>query len=346
MAASMQGLGEAAAETLYWGVLISLVFYGVILGQIWKYFKRNHDTWLLRTLVGILIAGQTLSAVLDALSVQFFMITNFGNAAALEQYPYSITVGISVTVVSTFIIQIFFAYKVYLLTKPSYLAPLVTTLAALASCAAGIAMTIHSSRRKVRNFNVDNLTIVSSCLYSGFALMGDLVVTYILIIRLRRSRTGIRSTRQVLRSLIIYIVTRGILVTTIQVGNLIVYATVLSTVLTHSAVHFVTGKFYIMTMMSMLNNRQKLRQTLNSCVSDIVIDIGPTTSQEKDSERNSEGYSEKDTQDILEVLEASPKSPVLNVKLTNVGTVSDMLEIVKGGDSESRCVDDKELDKA
>jgi hypothetical protein len=96
-------------------------------------------------------------------------------------------------------------------------------------------------------------------LWHGVAGVADLVTTAALVFHLKHQSTDIRRTNSTVARLINYTMTRGIFITALQVSLVILFS-VDTDKLYWMAPHLCCNKFYIITMIAMLNSRTKLFQ--------------------------------------------------------------------------------------
>lgn len=97
------------------------------------------------------------------------------------------------------------------------------------------------------------------------AALCDIGVTIIMcwILREGRASTVVKNTRNVIERLLLFVMTRGVLVSLTQTALLILYA-FNAEKLYWSILHFSLTRVYVISMVSMLNVRQDLRKDLNT----------------------------------------------------------------------------------
>ncbi|EEB92912.1 hypothetical protein MPER_08506, partial [Moniliophthora perniciosa FA553] len=97
------------------GLLVSIALYGVIMVQAWSYFNQNKDKWPLRLLILSVVTLDLAASVLEIIPYRYLLIVHFGNVLAVtsEQSIRHMMETTMITAVIAFIVQIFFASRVY-----------------------------------------------------------------------------------------------------------------------------------------------------------------------------------------------------------------------------------------
>lgn len=151
-----------------------------------------------------------------------------------------------------FLVELFFASRVYLLNKDSWYAPVIVT-----GCAIGalVPITLLFVDNMKHNLAAELSLMrwkIEMAIFNCFSIIGDSVVTAALCWKLSIHGTGVKRTQTILHQLFLYFITRGLLVTLNQVANLIAYE--IQTVSFHwMPFHFISSKLYIITTLAILN---------------------------------------------------------------------------------------------
>lgn len=244
-------------ENIFWGILVSTVLFGITIVQGWLYLHNNNDKWPLRVLVVCLILLDLATVISNAELAHHFFISSFGNPNTFLVTPRWANLESFLTDITNAAIQIFFAYRVYLLSKNKFATALIV-LTALGSCAAGLAMSADSTANaSVTNFSTTRMKIEVG-LFTGLSAISDIISTFMLTRFLTGAETGVRRTRAVLHRLVVYVVTRGFLVTAFQIANCIVYLIDPGS-LNWMAIQLCLARIYVITMVAMLNARPELQ---------------------------------------------------------------------------------------
>ncbi|KAK7034067.1 hypothetical protein VNI00_012498 [Paramarasmius palmivorus] len=159
-------------------------------------------------------------------------------------------------------VQIFFATRVARLQLVPWIVPLFVVLMAIA----GFITSILGSAQLFKSPYISTINAPKVKIYFAlrnvFAALSDIGATVGLLWSFRISKTGFKRTDSILQKLFQYTVTRGILVTVFQ---LCLLATWIAQTESLNWVPFHLGetKIYVITMISMLNSRQNLREKSN-----------------------------------------------------------------------------------
>ncbi|ESK98382.1 hypothetical protein Moror_132 [Moniliophthora roreri MCA 2997] len=253
---------------------------GITIVQAWIYINTNTDRWALRMLVASLILLDMATLVLNVVFIHHDYIANFGNLSAISEIPPS-----AMSLLPTALVDCCVqddssgdpSYYYHCLhnaavlresdihtvhrTVPFFVA--VSSAGALISGLAGIANAFRHPVEQAIDSVEFKIEIGTS---SALSLLCDLVATIALLWSFRAFRTGFRRTDTALQTLIEYTITRGVLVTVVQVCIIISYV-IRPDRFFWLAFHMAEGKIYVITMIAMLNSRTALRRAQVSVVS-------------------------------------------------------------------------------
>ncbi|KAJ6589597.1 hypothetical protein B0H19DRAFT_1104226 [Mycena capillaripes] len=100
------------------GTLVSYALFGVTTTQVYVYYGRSpKDSLWIKSLVAGVWCGECAHAVCIAISIYTMVITNFGHAEHIGQLPNSLLASTLIASVVLFCVQVFFAYRIYALSK-------------------------------------------------------------------------------------------------------------------------------------------------------------------------------------------------------------------------------------
>ncbi|ESK89151.1 hypothetical protein Moror_5246 [Moniliophthora roreri MCA 2997] len=268
------------------GLLISIALYGVIVVQAWTYFNRNKDNWLLRLLVLSMVVLDLAASVLEIIPYRYLLIVHFGNVLAVtsEKSIRHTMETVIISAVIAFIVQIFFASRVYVLNRLHRVVPVFIILCAIGTLAMGLLIGIQGIMHPSIRLLFDPKTKLKLGLSCGLAALCDLSATMALTWSFRMSKTGFKMTDTMLYKLLQFTVTRGILVTLVQVSLFALYVGDDPVKLKWTAPLFCGSKVYVITMLAILNSRSSLRGD-SSAVLVSVRNTQNSTISERDTEQ-------------------------------------------------------------
>ncbi|KAJ7646868.1 hypothetical protein FB45DRAFT_891675 [Roridomyces roridus] len=249
---------SSKADAMFVGVMLAPVLSGITISQSWTYYNSNKDGWMLRSFVGLLVLMDMTETVLTSVMAHEYLITNFGNLEGLTRLPITTIVEVAINIVLVMLVELFFAYRVYLLTRQIVL-PILIALFGVAGLAAGICLVANISRSfEVSALASESMKIEVS-LANAFEAISDLLATFALSIAFMKGRRhGLKSTTTMLNKLLGFTIARGGLVTVAQFLTLAFYVA-WPTRLYWMPIHFVEGKLCVITMLVILNSRESLR---------------------------------------------------------------------------------------
>ncbi|KAF8892752.1 hypothetical protein CPB85DRAFT_1440773 [Mucidula mucida] len=251
---------------LYWGTVMSFIFSGITLLQGYIYFPSK-DRKAVQVVAATMLLLDSISTFLCAEGMYVYLIPNFGSMIPLGSLAISLSVDCYLSVLITFISQMYFAWQIYTVMGTNqnglrrYILPVAVTLFAHVAFFGGIACsTIMIVDKTMILANRSYRFAVAVAIAKGAAALADVIATVSLCYGLSSARTGFQKTDGLIRTLVTYTVQRGIAVTLIQVMFLVLfYGT--SQHLYWLALHVNMTRLYANTFFAMLNGRDRLKRT-------------------------------------------------------------------------------------
>ncbi|SJK98428.1 uncharacterized protein ARMOST_01695 [Armillaria ostoyae] len=180
-------------------VFLSILLLGAMIVQLYIYFDRypKDNIWL-KVFIVVLFTLDILNSVFTIMWVYKLLIDNFGNFVALNKSDWTVMTDPLLTGVMAGMVQVFFAWKIWVLTK-NYFYVGAILICALTSSAGGMATSIagiplmdsadwNELRNKLYKF---------SLVWLAPAALGDLIITFVITICLQRAKGSIRRTNRV-----------------------------------------------------------------------------------------------------------------------------------------------------
>ncbi|KAJ7223385.1 hypothetical protein GGX14DRAFT_387705 [Mycena pura] len=197
-----------------WGVqyvtyTLDIVLWAIAVVNAAQYFRKysRKDPLLIRTTVAILLTVTTIHTLF--LSIQDFkdFVLLFGNFEGQDEIFWETDVMICATFLVAFVAQMFYASRIWILSKRDwrYVTPVI--LLALVQLSFGIAQTVEVA--KVHRYSKLATTVVTSTAQGAATAACDMTITTILFYILRAVRTGVRRTDSAVDKMIIYAFNRG-----------------------------------------------------------------------------------------------------------------------------------------
>jgi len=255
---------STALGSLFWGVLVSMILTGITVVQAYHYFPSK-DRPIVQFVALSMLILDLLSCCLAAQSLYHYTLPNFGSTVPLERFTPTLAAECVATTFITVISQLYFAWQVFVLAqKPrvKYYASGAVVVFSLIAFAGGfgcsMVMFIHPTHILSARIGVFNKTAGIAKISAAIA---DIIVTSSLCFSLGYARTGIKATDSVIKTLIGFVIKRGVLVTLVQIAFLIVLFSSYSHIY-WLAFHVNMTRLYAGTFFAMLNGREALKDEL------------------------------------------------------------------------------------
>ncbi|KAG7443056.1 uncharacterized protein BT62DRAFT_347383 [Guyanagaster necrorhizus] len=132
---------------LYIGFIVSMIGYGFTFFQTYVYFSRySKDLFVMKAIVAFLCVLDTASSALISQTAYYYLVTTFPLASAMVDVTISFCAENTVAAALICIVQLFYASRVWKLSKNITLTSTITLL-----CLVGFALTLAMTAMMVRN---------------------------------------------------------------------------------------------------------------------------------------------------------------------------------------------------
>ncbi|KAJ7861608.1 hypothetical protein B0H13DRAFT_2072716 [Mycena leptocephala] len=254
IAAAIAEVKEVFA-TSFIGFAVATTAYGISVLQVYLYFRKYpKDEIILKLTVGSLWILDTLSTIMVAHSLYTYFVLNFGNLAADALVPWSFALENGLLTGVTIIAQCYYSWQIWTISRN----PIVTGtifLCAVASCGLGLYITVHLFRfPAVASIGEPSFQAISGPV-QGTAGACDILIMLALVYYLRSKRKGgIKTTEQMIDTLILYAMCRGILTAIVQILFLALNVGLPERTY-WQPFHQLVGKVYVNSILASLNVR-------------------------------------------------------------------------------------------
>jgi len=250
---------ESTLGVLFIGFLVCIILYGFTFFQTYLYFSRfpKDDIWTKLT-AGSLGALDTTTSALISQSVYYYLIDQFMSPVGLLDATSTFCAENGLAILATFIVQIFYAARIFQVGPRSWAVLSVISLTSLIAFCFGITMTVQIFKQKrLADLGTPSMEVVAG-ISQGFASMADIMIVGALSIALQPSRNPrMRMPEGWFDKFVTYFINRGVCVTIVQVAYMVVFLAMPSKQI-WIPFHLVVSKLYINTLLAMLNSRDTI----------------------------------------------------------------------------------------
>ncbi|KAF8507784.1 hypothetical protein JB92DRAFT_2957596 [Gautieria morchelliformis] len=252
---------EATFGTLYIGSIFATILYGFTTDQAFRYFRRywKSDGLSIQSLVLGLWIIDSFQVVLVVHMSWFYLVEGFGKLDLLERLVWSFSLEVGITVLVTFIVRAFYLMQLWILSDKNLLIVAPAFVFATAQLALGMLIAGDMLRHPT-------ITIVSTKTFQAIlatkcvtSVLADVIITLSLCYFLHFSRTGLTRTNELVNSLLIYTINRGVLAMLMEAAVMITYLAMEDNYL-FAALHLMLGKLHTSSLFSLLLQRDTLRK--------------------------------------------------------------------------------------
>ncbi|PIL35684.1 hypothetical protein GSI_02414 [Ganoderma sinense ZZ0214-1] len=256
---------------MFIGVMFNIMLYGVMITQTYLYFNMYKDdrVWI-KVFVLVLLFCDTLNTAFDIALLYEPLINKFGESEALGLATWMFATDPAMTAIIAALVQLFFAWRVNVLTSNRLIVGFIVVCAITQLCGGlgcSIAIGIIPQFSEFRKFQVVGI------IWLVGAALADLLITTALVWYLRKHKSGILATDDLVNKIIRLTVQTGLITSLFAVMSLVLYLAV------EAGWDFIfnmpLAKLYTNSLMSTLNSRRIWTATTNG--SDTVGHSGPAS---------------------------------------------------------------------
>ncbi|KAF8957376.1 hypothetical protein BDZ97DRAFT_1846481 [Flammula alnicola] len=191
------------------GVFINMVLYGVLIMQAYHYYQNfKRDARWIKCLVLYLFIVETINTGCDIAIMYEPLIERFGEPDATKFFPTLFPAEPILIVAVSTPIQLFFAWRIWIITKSNFL-PLLVSFFAIASLVGGTYTTVLIV--KIKLFARKPELHWPALVWFLSACIADILITVVLVTSLSRRKTGFASTDDAISKIIRITVQTGML---------------------------------------------------------------------------------------------------------------------------------------
>lgn len=234
------------------GYLFNWGLFGILILQVYIYYLSfPNDSRVIKSLVYGLFFVDCIQTSLTTHNAWHFLSKGWGDLRVLSDPGWSwIAVPLLSGIVSA-TVQLFFAWRIWVLSKSVPLAGLIVSIAVtqgLCAMYSGIRFAIINDVTKIASL------FPTATIWLGGSALCDFIITISMVTFLARASTGFSQTDSVITKLIRMTVETGLVTTTVAITELILYL-----VYPHNNLHMIPAlalaKLYTNTLLATFNSR-------------------------------------------------------------------------------------------
>ncbi|EIM84417.1 uncharacterized protein STEHIDRAFT_100468 [Stereum hirsutum FP-91666 SS1] len=247
--------GENFAQ-LIWGPMLigtflNILLYGVSVSQLYIYYGNyQRDKPWMRVFICILFLADTVNTAFDMQLNYAALINHFGDNDFIQTATWVFQTDPAMTGIIGMMVQVFFAWRIKVLSGSLWAALLIGLFAVL-ECLAGIGTAIAVGFvPKFFDFQIFKPAVV---IWLACSALCDCLITLVLVLYLRKHKSGFVATDSIIDKIIRLTVQTGAVTSIVAVTDLILFLA--SPAGLHLAFNFPLSKFYTNSLLSSLNAR-------------------------------------------------------------------------------------------
>jgi len=238
---------------------VSTVAYGISVVQVYLYFcNYPKDSIFLKLTVAALWTLDTLSSIVYSHALYTLYVLNFNNLFADARMPWSLPLAMAILTTTATTSLFFYGWQIWSVSRNFVVVGVIISLG-LVSYGAGLYLSVYLFRFLTIASLFGHTARSITMIIESTGLVCDLTITTSLIYYLRSQKAaGVRSTRDMIDSLIMHAMTRGIL-TAVCVTALFIMDVAFPNEFYWIPFFELLGKLYVNSILATLNVRNSVR---------------------------------------------------------------------------------------
>ncbi|TRM61451.1 hypothetical protein BD626DRAFT_570671 [Schizophyllum amplum] len=243
---------------LFDSLVVSTALYGTGMLQGWYYYRRysQKDHWAVKTAIGFVLLFDTIQQAMFASSVYRYCITNLGNPAFLGVLDKVLIIQIFFVAAIALTVQLFYCYRVWMLSKRNWFTTGLLSLMALGAfatvftyCAFAVQYDMLADLAGLKSLSIAvNITTAVT----------DVGISLAMIFYLRQARTGFKRSNDLIKRLIMFTFNTGLPTSTVAIFACIAINVWPDTFI-YMFFFFLEGRLYTNSLLVTLNSRSYIR---------------------------------------------------------------------------------------
>ncbi|CAA7265655.1 unnamed protein product [Cyclocybe aegerita] len=263
---SLLGPAEFAHGWMFIGFLINAFLLGLMTAQVYIYYSTyKRDRPWIKTFVAVLYAADIFNTVVIFAYLYRSLITFFGDEPNLGKSDWLFAAEPASTGVIAMMVQLFFAWRAYLLTKSLINGCTIAALAITGGVSSIVTGVEVGRSATFVEFDAFRHTVILWLVASVVCDIGiTLTLVIFFILSRQKHKTGFQRSDLMIDRIIRVVVQTGLLTMVVATVDLIVYLVDPSG--THLMINYPLAKLYSNSLMSSLNSRKgwKFGDTTNT----------------------------------------------------------------------------------
>jgi len=236
------------------GMVVSAILYGLCLLQTFLYFQKYvKDPWYTKTAVATLVTFDTIHMIIVPMGVYHYVIANYHDPSRLQYLTWPITMEGMFVVFNSTIVQVFYIYRAWRLSKGYFHLFLVFILLLLCGnfCTSITWISISMKMSKWYELSrISSLAIAVLVLSCSI----DVLIAGSLCILLNRARTGFKRSNTVINRLTIFVISTGLLTAIFAIVALVCMVSMPYNLI-YGGFYLCIGRLYTNSFLTTLNAR-------------------------------------------------------------------------------------------
>ncbi|GLB44973.1 hypothetical protein LshimejAT787_1900510 [Lyophyllum shimeji] len=253
----LNGDVSSLVNGIFFGYVVSTVLLGITIVQGWIYLHDNRDRWTIRTFIAVLIILDIAETCCSTQLLHHYLILHFGDFEVLLRFSNVISADFAITGTIFFLVHLYYARRLVIVGRSWWLPGIIVALT-IAMLVVGICTIAVRAQADVFGGLEQKETKILLTMFHVLAVLIDVLITAGLTVTFSTTQTEFQKTRSILQRLVLYTASRGILITVVQIGHIVMYLVQPTNFLFWLSIHLSLSKLYVISTLATLNSRASL----------------------------------------------------------------------------------------
>lgn len=215
------------------------------------------ESWHTKSLVIVIWLLDLSHSAFVAVALWDSIIATYGDLSKVDTIPWCIGPTIELTALITFLVQSFFAYRIYKLQRKKF--SVAIPIVALSFARLIMASITNSEMLRLKSYSIF-FQRFSWVFTSGLLLsvLVDIMITTFLCYFLRRNRPRFTDTIRIIDALTLWTIQTGLVTSTVAIATLVCWK-IMPSNRVFLGIHFAVAKLYANSLLATLNARKQIR---------------------------------------------------------------------------------------
>jgi len=267
----MTGPAAFLQGQIFIGLILNVLLFGINVTQTYFYYihSKRDQLWI-KIWVVVIFVADFIQPLFCSIYLYRTLIVHFGDEATSSTANNMFAVVPTMTSLTASLVQIFFAWRIRILTNNWYYVAFVIAAAVSGGACSIVIAFVGLSHSRFVDFGAFKVVVIINFVSE---MLADIMITSILVSFLHTHKSGFRQSDKMVDRIIRVTMQTGLLTLIFAILNMLLYLINVASG-TYLISVFVTSKIYSSSFLSSLNSRQGWGYDVSENTGNLEFDLG------------------------------------------------------------------------